>query len=97
MNGYPDEKILKQIETWNGKDPQEMLEWIDQAWNHEYGDMNIESITTGVDRVEFVTGGWSGNEDVMSAIYKNRLFDGLFWMKSERGGSHVYEVYEVKN
>mgnify|MGYP001164518289 FL=1 len=92
MNGYPDEKVLEKIVAWDGKNSQEMLELIDQAWNHDYGDMTIESITTGVDRVELITGGWSGNEEVMYAISKNRLFNGLYWQKSERGGKHVYEV-----
>lgn len=92
MSEYPDEKLLEQIETWNGKNTQEMIEWIDQAWNHNYGDMNLESITTGVYRIELITGGWSGNEDVMSAIYKNRLFDSMYWQRSERGGKYVYEV-----
>jgi len=93
MNGYPDETILKKIETWDGKDPQEMLEWIDQAWNHDYGFID-EKRMKGKTRHTLVTGGWSGNEDVLYSLHVNRLFDALYWQKSERGGKHVYEVKE---
>lgn len=92
MNGYPDETILKKIETWDGKDSQEMIAWIYEAWNHDYGDIQEKYINPAQTIYTLITGGWSGNEDVMSAIYKNRLFDALYWQKSERGGKHVYEV-----
>jgi hypothetical protein len=95
MNGYPDETILKQIENWDGKDSKEMIRWIYEAWNHDYGSITKKYINPAQTIYTLITGGWSGNEEVMSAITKNLLFDGLFWKRSERGGLHVYEVYEV--
>ena len=94
MSDYPDPKTLQLIATWDGEDPRDMLELIDKAWNHVYGEVHIKYTTTGVIRMELITGGWSGNEEVLFALHINRLWDALYWQKSERGGFHVYEVKE---
>jgi hypothetical protein len=95
MNGYPDETILKKIETWDGKDSSEMIAWIYEAWNHDYGSINKHWLQCkNVNQYTLITGGWSGNEDVLYSLHVNRLFDALYWQKSERGGKHVYEVKE---
>lgn len=99
MEGYPDSSILRKIKNWNGKDVWKMIGWIRDAWNMTYGNISIETknITTSKPmKLTLVTGGWSGNEDIMRAICKNPYFDALYWQKSERGGLHEYKIYEVK-
>ena len=44
------------------------------------------------DRLRLATGGWSGNEETMTALRKNFLFHGLCWQSSHRGGLHIYDL-----
>ena len=94
MNGYPDESILRKIKRWDGKDVEIMIGWIMEAWNGTYGSLFLFE-GSKKKKLTLITGGWSGNEDVMSAINKNMFFDMLFWQMSKRGGLHEYEIYEV--
>lgn len=38
------------------------------------------------------TGGWSGNEDIIKALQKNKYFFIFHWYKSERGGHYYFEI-----
>jgi len=38
-----------------------------------------------------ITGGWSGNELVISALRENTMFWMLYWKQSNRGGKYVFE------
>jgi hypothetical protein len=42
---------------------------------------------------KFATGGWSGCEEVASALMSN-LFAAQFWESTHRGGLHVFEMPE---
>jgi hypothetical protein len=42
--------------------------------------------------VEFVTGGWSGNEDCLGALRSNVMIFALYWESSHRGGMEVYRL-----
>ena len=89
MDEYPSEQDLKTIEAWDCiKDPEGLLEFIRPFWEH-YGFLSI----TGkkVKRVSMSTGGWSGNEDIIGAMYKNHFF--LFWFEQEnRGGHYKFKI-----
>lgn len=39
------------------------------------------------------TGGWSGNEDLLSALRSNALVHLLYWQSSHRGGLVYYRKY----
>ena len=41
------------------------------------------------------TGGWSGHEDVISALRDNLMFWMLSWVSSTRGGHYVFETREA--
>lgn len=57
-----------------------------ECWNTSYG-----RVTHGYDgTVEFVTGGWSANEAVISAMKKNHVMWSLCWESSHRGGLYVF-------
>jgi len=83
-NGYPDEGSLKQITEWDlkTKDLYGLLDLIKE--NTHWEDRQIHIKGKRVIRLEYHTGGWSGNEDVIRALERNPFFWILFWQKSIR-------------
>ena len=65
----------------------EFMKMIKYAWNHDMG-----KIVHARDpfKLELTTGGWSGNEDIVTAIQSNYMFWGLYWQMSKRGGYHLF-------
>ena len=44
-------------------------------------------------RLTLLTGGWSGNEEIIAALQGNWTFWPRYWESSERGGRHVFRFY----
>lgn len=42
--------------------------------------------------LELHTGGWSGNEVIISALLQNRMFITMWYKKWERGGHYYFEI-----
>jgi hypothetical protein len=91
---YPAEADLLAIEKWapmgqwSGCRPWlPVLQLANDAWNHDMGRvlLNDEVYT-------FVTGGWSGNEDIIAALGKNFSAYSSLWLASYRGGKHEFGV-----
>lgn len=87
MNDYPDEDQLEKLSKFPvtcEKDCYAVLSMALALW-HWTDMVKIEDhIWT------FITGGWSGNEDIISAMKDNTMFWMLMWQSSERGGKHVF-------
>jgi hypothetical protein len=87
-DGYPIEAELDAIRKLdmakNGLP--EMVELIDEAWNHTYGTSIWEN---GV--LMLATGGWSGNEEIVRALMDNFIFWSIYWRESKRGGAFWFE------
>jgi hypothetical protein len=43
-------------------------------------------------RLEMHTGGWSGNEEIMTALQDNAYFFLLYWQRSKRGGHYYFKI-----
>jgi len=71
---YPDEKSLKEIKEWDvlKQGIQGLLDLVKE--NTNWSDRQICVSGKKVIRFEYHTGGWSGNEDVISALRQNSLF-----------------------
>lgn len=87
-SGYPSEDTLEIIEQWDACDPQGCLEFVRQAWN------DTGKVTVDAGRYVFVTGGWSGNEDLLGSLHQNYVIYSLCWQMSQRGGRHEFAVPE---
>jgi hypothetical protein len=88
-DGYPDEEELERIAKWPVSDVEGLVEFIKDLWWHpelvrRSGPYN--------EHVELVTGGWSGNEDIIRALHSNYVFYGVCWELSRRGGYHLYDL-----
>ncbi len=86
-----------QIAAGNEKNEQydirPLLDLIAEAWDHEYG---LFKLFRGREygkvcmKLELHTGGWSKNEEIITAMKKCGLF--LFWTKSEAGGHYYFSM-----
>lgn len=92
-DGYPTEETLMAIRAWP-KDWQALLEYVQEAW--QYDDRITYSESTEEFHPGFFwylsTGGWSGNEDIISALQANTLFWVSCWWSSRRGGHFEFIV-----
>ena len=95
-DNYPDKKSLEQIEKWDIlKDGvQGLLDLVEE--NTCTPDWSFSITGKRVLRFEYHTGGWSGNEDVLSALRRNTLFFPVFWQKSTRGGHYYFKINSRK-
>lgn len=85
-DGYPTDETLEAIKLWPLGKFETLLEFIFEAWDDTYGVVR-EDERAGT--MELVTGGWSGNEEILSAMMFNRTFWSIYWESSSRGGLTV--------
>lgn len=88
---YPSKKDLERIKKWYLFDVLNLIKFIDKIWNKKYGKIEIKG-----KRITFITGGWYGNENIIKALQENKFFWECLWVKSMRGGIHVFEIEELK-
>lgn len=102
--GYPTDATLECIVSWpiDGYDDcAALLAFVQKAWNWDTyfvrmgrrfrpwpGAHDLRR------RYHVSTGGWSGNESLISAMEGNFMFWTLTWENSRRGGHYIFEVTE---
>lgn len=88
-DGYPTDDELEIIKEWSVETREDLEGFVDylKQFFKIYGRCEING-----DELEIATGGWSGCEDVISALIKNRLFWLRFWESSHRGGLYTFKV-----
>lgn len=93
--GYPAEETEKVIREW-GNDWLGLMDYVRAAWwMPDWGwtqSDTLNDLGLPVRRYEISTGGWSGNESLISAMEGNRMFQMFCWVQSRRGGHYIYEV-----
>lgn len=99
-DGYPTDETLERIRTWDVKtftDMAEAMDFAGRAWSYPDRWDCIESETDPdsghwpPSRVyRFSTGGWSGNESIVSAIEGNQMLQIVGAWSWRRGGHYEY-------
>ncbi|MBT9167222.1 MAG: hypothetical protein DDT19_00547 [Syntrophomonadaceae bacterium] len=96
---YPTEKELRKIKSWeydfNLPDGgvSDLLDYLESLW---WGsELGFKLKGKKVLRLELHTFGWSGNEDIISALHKS-WFWRLYWEKSVRGGHFYFKCFRMK-
>jgi len=88
MSDYPDSDDLQKIENWqilSYSDCHLLIQFVFSVWAYpEYCKILPDN------KYRLATGGWSGNEDIISSMRKNTMFWMLFWESSNRSGGHVF-------
>jgi hypothetical protein len=92
-DGYPTDDELDRIRTWDMTqgDPWELLTYIASLW-HWYPRGWTEDKQGDTLDIKIATGGWSGNESVISAMRENYIFWGSAWVDSKRGGYYHFRL-----
>lgn len=101
MTDYPSKADLRFIRTYDfSKKPlKPFIEWLeDEWWAPEWGftlKKKTDEFTGGKVMVLYLsTGGWSGNEDRIRALEKNKWFYLFYWESSRRGGHYEFRFSE---
>lgn len=86
---YPSGPELKTIRRWhinNATNSKALLDFIESIWAfRRWGWKKTRH------RVYCSTGGWSGNEEIIEALQKNKWFWQFNWQESRRGGHYIFE------
>jgi len=91
VSDYPDDDQLQKIKNWLviGDDSfLALMEYVRGLW--QYADCGYWKQDGGVFTI--ATAGWSGNEDIISALKENTMFWLCYWQQSTRGGKYVFGV-----
>ncbi len=104
-DGYPTEATLKRLETWPLSDSEGALRFMGSLWHFDgwgYSERLLEA-EREVIRAEdtdkcfrFATGGWSGNESLISAYKNNLLLNAFTWRLTASGGLHIFSIRGVE-
>lgn len=95
-DGYPTDAALETIRTWPWNndgwfDFIEEIWWAaDWGWKEaiEPSQFDDEKL---VRKYYLSTGGWSGNESIISAMQENSWLWNWYWEQSRRGGHYIFE------
>jgi hypothetical protein len=89
-HGYPTEETERAIRSWQhvivGPGADALVAFVTEAWNSDFGSLEYEG-----EVLTLHTGGWSGNESIISALGESPFW-ALYWQSSTRGGHHVFRV-----
>ena len=95
-NGYPTEETLKAVSNWDIKDLPGLFFFLKQAWcypdrvtyTNEYTFVPIGKMKN---IWYFSTGGWSGHEDLISALHENTIVWWCCFVQHTRGGHYWFQ------
>lgn len=83
---YPNDEELHRIETWPYNDIDGALQFVKTLWHWPDFVQEYDGV------LYLATGGWSGNEEIISAMRKNLGIQSR-WICSTTGGAHEYELH----
>lgn len=90
-DGYPTEQELEYIRSFDviNNDWEELMQHIqDNCWH-----LGERFFYKHEKEWIAITGGWSGNEEIIGSLKENIMFWMLHWKESHRGGLHKFSDY----
>lgn len=90
MSEYPTTREIIELRTLatSGK-AMPVIDYLDEVYNLDCGKI-IYNNTKHSWTLIIITGGWSGNEDIINTLSET-MFWMLHWQKSERGGRYTFK------
>lgn len=89
-DGYPTDEALDIVAAWPHTDIPGLIAFVRDLWRYP------NFWTDDGDRLCISTGGWSGNESLIAAMQRNRMFWIMCWYRSMRGGHYDFDLSRVK-
>ena len=93
MSRYPSVFETKAIQEWDTLTREgtlSLIDFIGEIW--EYGTMGFVRHGKRVIKLELHTLGWSGNEDIITALRQNYLFWSMNWDMHRKGGHYYFTI-----
>ena len=94
---YPHKQSLKLIRDWPHDQFDELMGFVESLWRYAEWGFSRDVKLGQVNEYHLSTGGWSGNEEVISALQSNAMFWAMCWQSSRRGGHYVFKVRKTTN
>jgi len=95
VNGYPTEEWLEFIRNYIPDNSLPLLKFVSEilpkGWYMADWGFVLHRKYRGKQKLELHTGGWSGNEEVISAILSNKHFKMQYVMR-KAGGHYYFEI-----
>lgn len=98
---YPTGEELEKIKNWDIHDYSALMEFVKSiwwmpefGWHEGPGGNEVHELTTKT--LSISTGGWSGNESIITALENNAMFYMSCWVSSRRGGHYEFELPDWK-
>ena len=90
-DGYPNEDELKRIRDWEPMDGIGLIDFVRSIWwNADWG-CSFET-EDDVEKHQLSTGGWSGNEEIITTMRANWLWWSQHWYSHRCGGHYEFHV-----
>lgn len=83
---YPTDAQLELIRKWETNDFPNLMAFIRQIW--EFADAGYWKQDGDIYWIS--TAGWSGNEDIISAMQDNHMIWIMNWYRTTRGGHYIF-------
>jgi hypothetical protein len=96
---YPTEEAIERIENWSYNDPRGWFKFIESIWylrSCVWSEVRKADLNSP-DKIEYhiSTAGWSGNEDIIRAMQKNKILWSDTWVQWRTGGHYIFEVKNI--
>lgn len=94
---YPTNSQLNKVKKWKINSKEDLIQILDYVEKlHYYSKWGFHVSGKNIIKIEFHTGGWSGNESLIEALQDNFIFWTAGWEKSTKGG-HYWFRFDVRN
>lgn len=80
-------ELIKNYDCTTIEKAEDLAHLIMDLWNTNYGKATYED---GV--LHLVTGGWSENEEIITALHQNKMFFAGYWAAEIRGGAYWFQI-----
>jgi len=90
---YPADDELETIKRWDFQKQSldDFLSLLKSIW--QYADIGFFKLSgKRILKLELHTGGWSGNENIISTIEDNFIFWAMSWQATRRGGHYYFRI-----
>ena len=90
---YPSDESLKSIREWPHDNFPGLMDFVRDLWNYSEWGFQTDPFAG---EYYLSTGGWSGNEEIISSLQENGMFWSMCWESSRRGGHNIFKVRNTR-